>query len=352
MRLPRDKRFRDNARDTHAPATNWLDTDRFSALGNSPLICVEAAHRRPPSVRVQAVIVGTDRSGTLPPVNPSCYDLLLTTAVNPPRPWIGIASERWDQECSALVEAVGARPQAATIFCQIARIIEQLPFAEALDVESLAYSALLRGREFAQWRGHQGGTGCPSTDYEIVTAGLVRYGREGDRVTLTLNDPDRRNAMTAAMRDALFGALASVLDDPTGPRLILRGAGRAFSVGGCLAEFGSAQDLAEAHIVRSLRCCARLLHALGERAEVHMHGACIGSGLEIPAAAHSRTATHGSFFQLPELAMGLIPGAGGIVTLSRAIGRHRTGWMLLTGRRISARTALNWGLVHTLVEKP
>jgi enoyl-CoA hydratase/carnithine racemase len=98
-----------------------------------------------------------------------------------------------------------------------------------------------------------------------------------------------------------------------------------------------------------LRSCAALLDRLGARASAQLHGACVGSGLEVPAAAALRTATADAWFQLPELRMGLIPGAGGTASVERAIGRHRTAWMLLSAKRIDARQALAWGLVHEIV---
>jgi enoyl-CoA hydratase/carnithine racemase len=79
-----------------------------------------------------------------------------------------------------------------------------------------------------------------------------------------------------------------------------------------------------------------------------VHGACIGAGVELPAFAHRVTAAANSHFQLPELKMGLLPGAGGCVSLSRRIGRHRTALLCLTGRRINAATALAWGLVDDI----
>lgn len=183
----------------------------------------------------------------------------------------------------------------------------------------------------------------------VESADPVRYDREGDTVTLTLANPATRNAMSATMRDALYAALAGVIEDPSEPSLVLRGEGRCFSTGGELAEFGTASDLAAAHLVRTRRSAALLLHRLGSRAEVRLHGACIGSGIEIAAAAARRVATPETIFQLPELRMGLIPGAGGTVTIARAIGRQRTAWLALSGRRIGAARALDWGLIHDLV---
>ena len=82
-----------------------------------------------------------------------------------------------------------------------------------------------------------------------------------------------------------------------------------------------------------------------------MGGACVGAGVEMAGFARRITATKAAWFQLPELAMGLLPGAGGCVSLVRRIGRQRTAWMILSGKRISARQALDWGLVDSLVDE-
>ena len=320
-----------------------LDADRLSAPGGQPLWMVDAAAWRRPSVPIQAVVIGVDREGALPENISDDFDLLLTTANDAPRPWLSIEARGFDVELERLAVAVSANPLAATIGAQVLRLAATLTMADALAVESFAYSSLLGGAEFARWRSAaQIGAAAEPPPNPVLAM------RTGDRITLTLNDPDSRNAMTAAMRDALYEALANALDDPTRPELVLRGAGKCFSTGGALPEFGTARDLAEAHVVRTLHSCARALDALGDRATVRLHGACVGSGLEVAAAAHRRVAASDTWFQLPEIGMGLIPGAGGSATVARAIGRHRTLWMLLSGRRIGAAQALEWGLIHAI----
>src|SRR3546814_19674456 len=130
--------------------------------------------------------------------------------------------------------------------------------------------------------------------------------------------------MSAAMRDALYEALANALDDPSRPAVLIQGAGKCFSTGGALAEFGTAHDLAEAHAVRTLHSCARALDVLGSRGTVRLPGACVESGVEVAAAAHRRIASADSWFELTELWMGLLPRAVRHATVPRPIGRHRT----------------------------
>ena len=81
---------------------------------------------------------------------------------------------------------------------------------------------------------------------------------------------------------------------------------------------------------------------------VRVHGACIGAGIELPAFAGRISAHPDTLFQLPELAMGLLPGAGGCVSIPRRIGRHRTAYMVFLGERFNAQQALSWGLIDAI----
>jgi hypothetical protein len=317
-----------------------LDADRWSAPGGEPVRVVDAARWARPKVPIQAVVIGVDRESALPAVVADDFDLLVTMAPDAPRPWVPVSSSALVE---ALADAVRANPIAATIAAQLLRLTAKIPLADSLTAESFAYSSLLGGAEFARWQ-----AAAKIDDGPPTPAEPIRSTRDGDRLTLTLDDPANHNAMTAAMRDALYEALANALDDPSRPEVLLRGAGKCFSTGGDLREFGTARDLAEAHLVRTLHSCARALDALGERGTVRLHGACVGSGIEVAAAAHHRIAAPDAWFQLPELGMGLIPGAGGTATVARAIGRHRTLWMLLSGKRVGAVQARDWGLVHAI----
>jgi enoyl-CoA hydratase/carnithine racemase len=176
----------------------------------------------------------------------------------------------------------------------------------------------------------------------------VRVHRDGDRLEVTLCRPARRNAFDAAMRDALAEALLAALDMGPTTEVVLCGEGPSFSAGGDLDEFGAARDLALAHAIRMQRSPAALARRLGSRLTVVVHGACIGAGIEIPAAAARVVARGETFFRLPEVGMGLIPGAGGTASILRRIGRHRAFFMALCGCDIDARTALEWGLIDEL----
>jgi enoyl-CoA hydratase/carnithine racemase len=149
------------------------------------------------------------------------------------------------------------------------------------------------------------------------------------------------------MRDGLTAALQAAFD-PAVTRVVVRGAGRSFCSGGDLDEFGTRPDPATAHLVRLTRSAARLVHRLGAKVEFELHGWCIGAGIELPSFAGTVRAAADTSIVLPEVRFGLVPGAGGTVSLPRRIGRQRTAWLGLTGSTLDATTALEWGLVDAL----
>jgi len=324
--------------------SDLLGADALASLDGRVLVVLDA-DASASAMADWPIRVVVDRAGRLPDLDPAACDVLVTTRVDAPAPWITVSPARIDAQIDRAQAGAAKAPIAATILARLLRLGADLPFEVALELESLAYSTLLGGGEFAAWLRARAPLAADHQDRPPV-----RYERDGDAVTLVLASPGNRNAMTAAMRDALFEGLANVVEDPGRPDLVLRGEGPCFSVGGHLAEFGTATDLARAHLVRTKRSCTALLHRLGDRAEAHVHGACIGSGIEIAAAAARRSAAPGTFVQLPELAMGLIPGAGGTVSVARAIGRHRLMWMALGNFRIAAEQGLRWGLFHAIAD--
>jgi Enoyl-CoA hydratase/isomerase len=213
---------------------------------------------------------------------------------------------------------------------------------EALVAESMTYSMLQAGPEFASWRSAR-----PSRIVPPDAERAVHWERRGSELRVTLNRPHRHNAYSSAMRDDLVAALRVALADPS-LRVVLTGAGPSFSSGGDLDEFGSFPDPATAHLVRLTRSAPRLLVRIGERVEARVHGACLGAGVELAAFARRVVARSDSVFGLPELSLGLIPGAGGTASLPMRIGRQRTARLALTMEKIDVTTALRWGLVDEL----
>jgi len=254
-----------------------------------------------------------------------------------------VLSENDDLE--AFLAAFVETPISALAFVQLLRGSPSASTYAGLVAESFVYSTLQAGPEFAAWlKAHAGRTrNFPTGRADDGPA--CRFEREQGRLVLTLCRPDRHNAFSREMRDALVEGLQLARADTSIEEVVLCGEGESFCSGGDLAEFGSAASPAEAHVVRTTRSPASLIAGLAGRIRSEIHGACLGAGIELPAFTDHVLADENTFFQLPEIAMGLVPGAGGTVSLPRRIGRQRTGWLGLSGRRIDAQTALDWGLV-------
>ncbi|MEZ4331163.1 MAG: enoyl-CoA hydratase/isomerase family protein [Myxococcota bacterium] len=234
-------------------------------------------------------------------------------------------------------------PLAALAFVQLLRAqAGRTSVAAGLAAESFVYSTLQAGPEFAAWlAGRRSRRRRVPADREPVCL----LAREGGRLELRLNRPSRHNAFSRALRDALCEGLGVALADPSIERVVLRGEGESFCSGGDLDEFGSFPDPATAHAIRTTRSPALLLARLAGRVRSEIHGACIGAGIELPAFTDHVVADEDTRIELPEVRLGLVPGAGGTVSITRRIGRQRTAWLGLSGRPVDARTALDWGLV-------
>ena len=298
----------------------------------TPLLLVDLSERPDPRAvrrsvaalqKQHAVVVGV----TDVPPHPETAELVavLTTVVP-------------EAEADLVSATVEDCPVASLTLDGLLRVTEVCGVREGLVAESLAYSMLLAGREFRRWRSARPVREVPIEDVPVLVH------READVLSVLLNSPARHNAFSRALRDHLLEALALAEVDPE-LTVDLRGVGKSFCSGGDLDEFGTAADPAVAHIVRQAASAGLAVHRLRDRVQPVLHGACIGAGVEIPLFA-SRVVAHGdAVFCLPELSMGLVPGAGGTVSITRRAGRQVTARMALTGLRYDVRTAMSWGLV-------
>lgn len=166
--------------------------------------------------------------------------------------------------------------------------------------------------------------------------------------TITLNRPERLNAINMAMRDQLWEHLAACRDIPEVQVIIFQGEGRAFSAGADISEFGTAPSVIAARQARHHRDVwwELLNHRCVTIAA--LHGFCFGAGLELPLCCDVRVAAEGATFALPEVTLGYIPSAGGTQTLPRLIPPGVAASMILSGEPIDAEAALKWGLVDQL----
>ena len=285
----------------------------------------------------RAITVAVGQGARVPPLLAEAVDLVL--APNAPDPYT-VAVDDPAAELGSLEEAVTASPRAALALTWLLRGA-RLDVPDALVAESASYSMLLAGPEFAGWLRRRGPARLGGPDER------VRVDRVGNLLEVVLARPDRRNAVDAAMRTALLEAL-SIACCHTTLQVRISALGPDFSAGGDLDEFGSAPDPATAHLIRIAASVGGLLHELRDRVTVRVHGSCIGAGVELPCFAGRVVAAEGATFRLPEVSMGLIPGAGGTVSLPRRIGRWRTLWLGLRGAPIDVGTALSWGLVDAV----
>ena len=325
-----------------APLDLDLDAD---GTPRRPLVVVDLDS--PPDLRALPriedalpVMVGVTHDGR-DEMHGGCCDLVLDAA-GTPAARSGIGPVDLDAVLDRLAAAVERAPRAAVSLTALVRQTgEQRSVRDGLLAESAVYSALLAGPEHAAWLAARGERPPPPAGEPLSLR------RDGDVLRITLTRPGRRNSVTAAVRDALVDALAIAHADPA-LRVEIDAEGPDFSTGGDLDEFGTLPDVATAHIVRSDRSAGWAIHQVRDRVHVRMHGRAQGSGLEMPAFAGHVTATPDATFALPELALGLVPGAGGTVSVTKRIGRWRTAWLALSGATIDAPTARAWGLIDDI----
>jgi hypothetical protein len=252
-----------------------------------------------------------------------------------------------DAALDDLAARVARWPQAAAVCDDVLRAFHpDAPTHPGVITESLAYSTLQSGTEFARWLSERGPATVPQLPDPVVAE------REGDTLHVRFNRPQRHNAFSTDARAALLEALDVARLDPSVTEVVLAGNGPSFCSGGDLAEFGTFADPASAHLARTRHSPALVLAEIAERlgtsCRAEIHGRVLGSGLEMAAFCGHVTCRADAVLGLPELSLGLIPGAGGTVSITRRIGRWRTAYLVLSGQTIDAATALGWGLVDAV----
>lgn len=170
--------------------------------------------------------------------------------------------------------------------------------------------------------------------------------------TITLDRPERRNAIDWPTLDAIEAAFVALGKSPEARVILLRGNGKAFCSGidlDALATFAQPDERPGGAALRET--IARIQGVFAKVAQLEkpvvaaLHGTCLGLGLELVLAADLRVAEAGTTFGLPEMVMGLLPDCGGTTRLSRLVGRSAAKRIILTGDRIGADEALRIGLV-------
>ena len=183
-----------------------------------------------------------------------------------------------------------------------------------------------------------------------VAEPTVLYTKERHVANLVLNRPGVINAYNIQMRDELFESLAAAKDDSDVRVLVLSGSGeRGFCAGADLTEFGTAPSLAVARRVRWERDVWGLFLSIRKPMIAAVHGFVIGSGVEMACLCDVRIASDDAVFSMPEVALGMVPAAGGTQTLPRVVGVGAALELMLINRRVTASEAKDMGLVHRVV---
>ena len=321
-------------------------TDRADWSGlhhREPLVLEAPRPRSPDEADRAASVLRTAPAVTVLIDDPAEADLVLADAADvcltdlddPPRPWVRA-------EIEAVTAAIAEHAEAALALVALLRTSEPLDVWSAIAAEAATYAMLLGADDHRRWLATRP---APATRPDDDPVGVER---DGDVLRIALDRPSTRNAVDRTMRDALVAALDLAGIDTDVTEIHLGGAGPSFSAGGDLGEFGTTTDPAVAFATRLAVHPGAAAHRVADRLTAHLHGHAIGAGIEIPAFAGRVVADPATRIALPELSMGLIPGAGGTASLPRRIGRHRTAWLALTGTTIDATLAHRWALVDEL----
>jgi enoyl-CoA hydratase/carnithine racemase len=192
---------------------------------------------------------------------------------------------------------------------------------------------------------------------ESMTSSTIKTHVEAGILFVTIDRPEKRNALTPEMIDDISAAVRSADERPEVRAVIVHGAGPMFSAGVDVLALGeSLGQASEQNPARMLRRLAeRLQHGLNaiEAIEVPvigaLHGRVIGLGLELALSFDLRVASTECQFSIPESRVGLVADVGGTTRLARTVGPIRAKDLLMTARSIGADEALAWGLVNRVV---
>ena len=173
-----------------------------------------------------------------------------------------------------------------------------------------------------------------------------------DRIaTVTVDRPEKLNALDDGVLDELAAAFAALRRDEGVGAAVLTGAGpKAFIAGADIAELARMTAVSAAAVSAKGQGVMDAVEGCGKPVVAAVNGYAFGGGLEAALACHLRVFSRTARVGLPEVGLGLIPGYGGTRRLPRVVGRARALEMILTGDPVDAETALRWGLANRVAE--
>jgi enoyl-CoA hydratase len=169
-------------------------------------------------------------------------------------------------------------------------------------------------------------------------------------LTLTLNRPDKLNALSFDVLAALNELFLMAKSNPQVKAVMITGNGKAFCAGADINRLAECSAQSGYEFACYGQGVFRLLETIGKPSLAAVNGYAFGGGCELALSATLRMASTKASFGQPEVKLGVIPGYGGTQRLARLVGKGRALDLCLTGRFIDAQTALNWGLVTDVVE--
>jgi enoyl-CoA hydratase/carnithine racemase len=178
----------------------------------------------------------------------------------------------------------------------------------------------------------------------------VRYQVDGAVATVTLDRPEKLNAMDRRMFAELAAAAARAAADPAVRAVVVTGAGRAFSSGLDVAELAAMSDPEDAaRVVAEIQAAVSAFELLPKPVVAAVNGLAYGGGLQLAAACDLRLAAEGAEFASLEMRWAIVPDLGGTERLPRLVGLGRAKELIFTGRPVGAAEALRIGLVNRVV---
>src|SRR5213592_2005824 len=173
----------------------------------------------------------------------------------------------------------------------------------------------------------------------------AEYQVKGAIAVITLNNPPV-NGLGFATRNAVVAGMQAALNDDAIKAIVITGAGKAFSGGADIKEFNSPKALMEP----TLHTVINVVENSTKPVIAAIHTVCMGGGLELALGCHYRVAAPGAQIALPEVKLGLLPGAGGTQRLPRAVGLETALNLIVSGSSMPAEKLAKTGLLDELIE--
>src|ERR671939_1011463 len=173
--------------------------------------------------------------------------------------------------------------------------------------------------------------------------------KRGRVALITINRPEKRNALNIKTREEGAALLEALRDDESVGVVVFTGAGdKAFIAGADIAEFAGRTALTQRDVMTA-RSLFNAIDTFPKPVIAMVNGYCLGGGCELALACDLRIASETASFGQPEINLGIIPGGGGTQRLTRLVGEGKAMELILTGEIINAQTAYNIGLVNAVV---